>query len=89
MELEEAALLGDDVKKLLGGKIGDYLIKRATDEMEVGLRELRTVDSTDSHAILTIQLRIEQREKFLVWLGDAVHEGENALQTLALMESED
>jgi hypothetical protein len=88
-ELEEQALLGDDVEKLLGGKVGNYLVQRCKADIDDCLRQLRTINPTDTIAIITLQMRLEQRETFLVWLADAVTDGDSALQILAQLESED
>lgn len=87
-QLENDILLWDDVQKLLGERVGTYLIARCQEEITLALDEMKVVDPTDYKAVLKLQMRIEQREHFAAWLGDALLAGETAVQTLAQMESE-
>lgn len=69
---------GLDVEQFMQSAIGKYLTARANDDIESALESLKTVDPTDSKAVQSLQNEIHRAEMFLLWMGQAVTEGENA-----------
>lgn len=69
---------GLDVEQFMQSPIGKYLTERANDDIESALESLKTVDPTDAKAVQSLQNEVHRSEMFLLWMGQAVTEGENA-----------
>ena len=69
---------GLDVEQFMGTPLGQYLRRRANDDIEAARDALVTVDPEDVKAVRKLQNDAMAAARFLVWLGDAVTAGENA-----------
>lgn len=76
--LQQAIALGFDVEAFFGSPLGKYLIKRAEDEVDAAVEELKRADPDNAKAIRDLQNTITRAESFQYWLGDAVNAGKNA-----------
>lgn len=77
-ELQKTIELSFEVEAFLGTSVGKYLIKRAEEDIESAVAELKTVDPENPKAIRTIQSRIQTAEDFQYWLAEAIQAGHNA-----------
>lgn len=77
-QIRNQIAFGMDVKAFMAGPIGQYLAGRANHDVDVALDAMRTVDPEDPEAIRKLQNDIKCAENFLLWMGEAVTEGENA-----------
>lgn len=77
-----AAMFGQDVKRFLQTEIGSYLVKKADTESQAALRDLREVDPFDGPKVSACQMRVKVAEAVIVWLGDAIVHGEEAIELL-------
>lgn len=69
---------GLDAKAFMESPIGRYLTQRAQGDIDTALEAMRSVDPTQPEAIRKLQNDIKCAENFLLWMGEAVTEGENA-----------
>lgn len=76
------AVFGEQVQDFLKSEIGDYLIKRAEQELHQAIEQLKKADPANAAAISQIQNKIELLEGFEAWLGSAVQAGLNAIRAL-------
>lgn len=81
-ELMGKAAFGIEVESFLQGPVGKYLTRRAHLEVDEAVRELKTVDPTDTKKITELQNRIFRGESFDQWLAEAIQEGWAAEETL-------
>jgi hypothetical protein len=80
--LVQAAVFGKQVQEFLQEDIGNYLVGLARDQGDVAMRELKTVDPTETERIIALQMRIQIADNFIQWLAEAVAMGLQAQQTL-------
>ena len=78
---------GMDVQAFMRSSIGQYLTARANNDVEAALESLKTVDPEDAKAIRKLQNDAKCAESFLLWMGEAVTEGENSQRTYVDSES--
>lgn len=80
--LMEQVKFGIEVESFQNSSIGQYLIKRAADEITVAREKLDDVDPEDAKAIRKLQNDIYCAKSFLAWLKWAIEDGLSAEQTL-------
>lgn len=80
-QIRNQIAFGLDCKAFMESSIGRYLAARANADTEEAMEALKTVDPTDPDAIRKLQNDIKCAENFLLWMGEAVTEGENAERT--------
>lgn len=78
----EWASFGRMVEDFLQGPIGDYLVKKAEEQSAEAMEKLKVTPPEDANAIRTHQNQIQVAESIIRWLGEAVHEGQMALEHL-------
>lgn len=76
------ATFGKQVEFFLQSDIGSYLVKRAKEEGDEALEELKKVDAFDGNKVSTLQLKARVADAVIVWLGDAIAAGESATEQL-------
>ena len=81
-ELMESAATGEAAKLFLGSGLGKHIAQRAADEVDEALAELIEADPNDAAAIRALQTRINVARQSVVYLAEAISEGDNALQQL-------
>lgn len=69
---------GMGVEAFLKSEVGQYLIKRAEDQVEESVEELKNVDPTKPDDIRRIQHDIRVAESIQYWLAEAIQAGINA-----------
>lgn len=77
-QIRHTIAFGMDVKAFMGSPIGRYLTQRANTARESALEALAKVDPYQPLEVQKLQNQIEVAENFLVWMGEAVTDGENA-----------
>ena len=80
--LRNKIAFGMDVKVFIASQVGRYLLDKANKDRDAAMEELANVDAEDAKAIRALQNRVKCTENFLMWLGEAVTEGEIAEQEL-------
>lgn len=76
------AMFGKQVELFLQSDIGSYLVKRAKQEGDAAMEELKQVDAFDGKAVASLQLKARVADAVIVWLGDAIAAGESAVEQL-------
>jgi hypothetical protein len=76
------ASFGREVELFLQSDIGDFLLKRAEEEIADAVTALKTVAPWRRRRIQQLQNTIAVAERFQLWLADAVADGHTAMQTL-------
>ena len=80
-QIRNQVSFGLDCQAFMQSTIGKYLAGRANADMESALEDMKTVNAEDPKAIRELQNRVKVAECFLIWMGEAVTEGENAERT--------
>lgn len=80
-QIQAQIAFGLDVQAFMKSSIGVYLTSRANTEIFAALEALKTVDPEDAKAIRKLQNDAKCAESFLLWMGEAVTEGENSQRT--------
>lgn len=83
------AVFGKEVEDFLHSPIGDFLIQHAEREGESALAMLKKIDAAKTEEIRKLQNIVQRAENFVVWLGDAVTAGHQAIRVLDGEEEED
>lgn len=78
----KAASLGKMAEDFLSGPIGEYLVARAKEEIDEGLRALRTVNPNDADKVRAAQNAVAVPERSLAWIGQIIDRGQAAMQIL-------
>lgn len=78
---------GFQVEAFIQGEIGQYLIKRAEDEVTQAVEELKVADPAFSDGIRAIQMRIQVAERIQYWLAEAIQSGHAAQDELIDQQS--
>lgn len=73
---------GIEVEAFIKSKVGQYLIKRAEQEIEGALDALKTVKPEDVEAIRALQSTIKRAESIQYWMAEAIENGRNSEQQL-------
>jgi hypothetical protein len=81
-ELLERASFGRQVEIFWGSDIGQYLRNRAQECYSAAIEELKSVDPTDSRAVMKAQNEVRVAQVFESWLTEAVVDGVKALELL-------
>ena len=76
------ATLGKQVEDFLNTDIGKYLIGRAEEESQQALDKLKVVSPWRRTRIRDLQAQVWRAESFQQWLGNAIVEGQHALEML-------
>lgn len=77
-QIRNQIAFGLDAEAFMNSTMGKYLTGKANADIEDALERLKTADPFDPKAIQTLQNEIHRAESFLLWMGQAVTEGENA-----------
>lgn len=85
-ELLERAGFGKEVELFWGSGIGQYLRNRAQECYSEAIQNLKSVDPTDTRAVIKAQNEARVAEMFEQWLSQAVLDG---LKALELLEGEE
>jgi siroheme synthase len=76
------ATFGKQVEQFLESEIGDYLVKRAEAEIDDAVMRLKKANPVDIDRVRSIQNEIQVAESVITWLGDAIAQGQAAIETL-------
>ena len=76
------ATFGRQVEDFCEGPIGQYLLTKARQESQDAADQLKLVDPEDATAVRALQHKARVADSILAWLGDAIHEGQAALEAL-------
>ena len=76
------AMFGKQVEYFLQSDVGSYLVKRAKEQGDEALEELKNVDAFDGNKVALSQLKARVADAVIVWLGDAIAAGESATEQL-------
>lgn len=79
-QLKQQIDFGFQVEAFLRSEIGQYLVKRAEDQISAAVEQLKVADPEDAKAVRAIQNEIKVAESLQYWLADAITAGENAQQ---------
>ena len=69
---------GLDAKVFMGSPLGQYLTAKANADIQAALEALAEVDPEDAKAVRKLQNDHKCACNFLLWMGEAVTNGENA-----------
>jgi hypothetical protein len=83
---EERKKYGDLAAEFFQSELGQYIMKKAQDDVYECLTTLKDLEPTDTKAIAEIQGKIKTIENFPKWLGEAIM---GADETRLREESED
>lgn len=72
---------GMDCKAFMESQLGRYLTAKAHADIDAALESLKTASPTNADGIRKLQNDVKCAENFLLWIGEAVTEGENAERT--------
>ena len=73
------AELGDEAKRFLESDLGKCLIGMARQQVERAQVALGDVEPSDQKAIVALQNEIKLGMRFEAWIGELLHNGENAM----------
>ena len=76
------ATFGRQVEDFLEGPIGSYLVKKAEEQSQEAMGKLKVVDPEDPKAVRALQNAVVVADSIMAWLGDAINEGQGALDAL-------
>jgi hypothetical protein len=76
------ATFGRQVEDFISGPIGAHLVHKAREQSQSAIDQLKTVDPEDAKAVRALQNKVLVAESILGWLGEAIHEGQVALEAL-------
>lgn len=82
-----SAQFGRQVELFLEGDIGSHLLKKASEEIEEAIKQLKEVDPYDARAVQKAQNKVKVAESIAGWLGSAVLEGHEAIEELKHAQS--
>jgi hypothetical protein len=78
----EWATFGRMVEDFIKGPIGGYLVKKAEAQCNEAVEKLKVAPANEPETIRALQTQIQVADSILRWLGEAIHEGEMALEHL-------
>ena len=81
--------LGEEAERFITSPLGKFMIERAEGEVEEAVEALKVIDPSESGEIRILQNKIKTGEDFQYWLAEAVQDGTNAVEAIALMEAPD
>jgi len=76
------AAFGQQVQNFMNSDIGQYIEERANAEIMEALAKLRTVDAADANKIRELQMQVAIPERILVWMQEAIQQGNQAFQAI-------
>lgn len=79
-EIQKSIDLSFQVEVFLQGPIGQFLIKRADEEIESAVEALKRIDPEDPKGIRAQQHIIQVAESVQYWFADAIQAGHNAAE---------
>lgn len=87
LERINAIDFGMEAQAFLQGSIGRYLVRRANEEIEAAVEQLKKVPPENSSEIRTLQNIVSRAESIQFWLAEAIQAG--ALAEQELLETAD
>lgn len=81
-ELMESAATGEAAKLFLQSELGRYVAGRAADDVEESIAKLIEADPGNAQLILKLQTEINVAKQAIVYLTEAMTEGDNAMRQL-------
>lgn len=81
-QLMESAATGEAAKMFLNSELGKHITQRAVGEIDEAIDGLVEADPFDGKAVAEMQTRIKVAKQAVMWLTDAIAEGDNALRQL-------
>ena len=83
-QIRAQVAFGMDVEAFMQSQIGRYLQEKANADRDAAMEALIDVDADDPSAVRKLQMDARCATNVLLWLGEAVSEGQNAaLQLIA------
>lgn len=80
--LLKAIDFGFQVEAFLKSDVGAYLVKRAEEQVESAVQDLKDVDPIQVEKVRAIQNRVKVAESIQYWLAEAIMAGNNAQDEL-------
>lgn len=80
-QIQNQIAFGLDCKAFMESALGRYLTDRANADIEAARDGLTIVDPADTEAVRKLQNDVRCASNFLLWIGEAVTEGENSERT--------
>lgn len=80
-QIQAQIAFGLDVQAFMASTIGRYLTAKANADIEAATDALKTANPEDPVVIRKLQNEVKCAENFLLWMGEAVTEGENSQRT--------
>lgn len=77
-----AAMLGKDAEEFFVSDLGRYVTGRADEEKQEALQSLAVIDPDDKDLIRKTQNQYHRAHSLLLWLGELIQEGKQAINTL-------
>lgn len=87
--LQKAVQIGDKARAFLSSELGQHIADRAQVEIDDALEKLANVNPIDSEAVRKHQNDLHRAESALMWLAEAIQNGDAALQTMEVEDSPD
>ena len=81
-ELMESAAIGEAAKLFLNSDLGRHVSQRSADEVEEAIALLVEIEPWDSKGIAALQARINAARQSIIYLTEAIAEGDNAMRQL-------
>jgi hypothetical protein len=81
-ELLQRAVFGKEVESFWGSRIGEYLQGRAQECYTAAIVKLKSVDPTDTKAVMLAQNEAWRAENFENWLTEVLTDGLKALELI-------
>lgn len=76
------ATFGRQVEDFLNSPIGAHLVTKAQAQSLDGIEKLKNADPEDAKVIRALQNQVHVADSIMGWLGDAIHEGQGAMDAL-------
>lgn len=76
-EIMNAIDFGIEVEAFIRSKVGQYLIKRAEQDIDDALEAMKEVDPDNANAVRALQGQIKRAESVQYWMAEAIQEGVN------------
>jgi CII-binding regulator of phage lambda lysogenization HflD len=80
--LVRTAVFGKEVERFLHSDVGSYLLQRAKEQSDSNVEKLKTTPPTHWEAIMVLQMKINEADHIIDWLGDAIRAGLQATEQL-------
>lgn len=86
-QMQSTIAFGLDVKQFMGSTLGRYMQAKANEQIEAARDALQTVDPEDTRAVRKLQNDAAVAGAVLMWLGEAVTDGEQAERQFEAMDN--